>query len=80
MPAMSSVASRRQGHAGEAVEFLKIALGQRAAPHIESVQAAQLIDTDLCRDVGEVALGAGKHDIHFAGGIALDAVEAVLLE
>ena len=39
-----------------------------------------MIDSDLRRDVGEVALRAGEHDVHFSGGIALDAVEPVLLD
>ena len=52
MPAVTGVAARRQYHAGVAAEFLEIARGQRPAPCIEPVQAAQLVDADLRRDVG----------------------------
>ncbi len=80
VPAVAGVAAGRQHHARIAVEFLEVARGQRAAPRVESVEAAQLIDADLRGDVGEIALRAREHHVDFAGGIALDAVESILLE
>ena len=51
-----------------------------AAAPIEAIQAAQLIDADLCRDIGQIALGAREQHVDFAVGVAADAVEAVLLD
>ena len=80
MPAMPRVAASRQHHARITVELLEVACGQRAAARVESIQAAQLADADLRGNIGEIALRPRKHHIQFSGGIALDAVESILLE
>src|ERR1035438_970256 len=53
---------------------------QFAPARIEFVQAAQLIDADLRRHIGEIALGPGKQDVDLPLRVALDAVKAVLFE
>src|SRR5260221_1335489 len=80
MPAMARIAARGQHGAIEAFEFLEIAAGQLQAARVEPSQAAQLIDPDLRRHVGEIALSAREHNVDLTLGIALDAVKSILFE
>ena len=66
VPAMARIAARRQHHGGVSLELLEVAGGELAAARVESVQAPQLVDADLRRHVGEIALRAGEHHVDFA--------------
>src|SRR6202012_3312680 len=80
VPAMARVATRRQHHTVVRTEGIIVKAGQLQSPSVESIEPAQLIDADLRSHVGKIALGSWEHHIDLPCRVALDAMEAVLLQ